>query len=73
MNKTDIRSSADPDLAGSYAAMLRASRAAEDLVIQTNTYLIVSVNGQDMKLSAQDILKRREAEAKQHNAPANPV
>ena len=45
MNKTDIRSSADPDLAGSYAAMLRASRAAEDLVIQTNTYLIVSVNG----------------------------
>jgi hypothetical protein len=37
MNPKDIRESSDPDLAGSYAAMMRAARAAEDLAIKTNT------------------------------------
>ena len=31
MNPKDIRTSSDPDLAGSYAAMLRAARSAEDV------------------------------------------
>jgi Mg2+ and Co2+ transporter CorA len=29
MNPKDIRTSSDPDLAGSYAALLRAARSAE--------------------------------------------
>jgi hypothetical protein len=52
MNPADIRTSSDPDLAGSYAAMLRASRAAEDLAISTNTSIIVSIDGKDVRLSA---------------------
>jgi hypothetical protein len=35
MNPKDIRTSTYPDLAGSYAAMLRAARSAEDLAIKT--------------------------------------
>ncbi len=62
MNPADIRTSSDPDLAGSYAAMLRASRAAEDLAISTNTNIIVSIDGKDVRLSAQDLLKMREQE-----------
>jgi hypothetical protein len=64
MNTADIRTSSDPDLAGSYAAMQRATRAAEDLAIRTNTYLIVSIDGKDVRLTAQDLLKMREQEAK---------
>lgn len=63
MNPADIRTSSDPDLAGSYAAMLRASRAAQDLAISTNTSIIVSIDGKDVRLSAQDLLKMREQEA----------
>jgi hypothetical protein len=37
MNTKDIRTSTDPDMAGSYAAMERAARAAQDLAIKTNT------------------------------------
>jgi len=62
MNSADIRASSDPDLAGSYAAMLRAAKAAEDLAIQTNTSIIVSIEGKQVQLSAQDLLKMREDE-----------
>ncbi|MEY3944234.1 MAG: hypothetical protein RIS04_1443 [Pseudomonadota bacterium] len=60
MNTTDIRTSSDPDLAGSYAAMLRAARAAEDLAIKTDTALIVSEGGRDVRLTAQELLQRRQ-------------
>jgi hypothetical protein len=43
--------------------MQRATRAAEDLAIRTNTYLIVSIDGKDVRLTAQDLLKMREQEA----------
>ena len=62
MNPKDIRSSSDPDLAGSYAAILRAARSAEDLAIKTNTSIIVSVDGQDVELTAADLIKLREQE-----------
>ena len=61
MNTKDIRMSSDPDLAGSYAAMLRAARSAEDLAIKTNTSILVSVDGKDVRLSAEDLIKRRDA------------
>ena len=64
MNPKDIRTSSDPDLAGSYAAMLRAARSAEDLAIKTNTSIIVSLDGRDVELTAADLIKMRDQEAK---------
>lgn len=63
MNPADIRTSGDPDLIGAHAAMFRASRAAEDLAIKTNTGIVVSIDGKDVLLSAQDLLKMREQES----------
>lgn len=62
MNPKDIRTSSDPDLAGSYAAMQRAARSAEDLAISTNTGIVVCVDGKDVRLTAQDLIKMREQE-----------
>jgi len=62
MNTKDIRLSPDPDMAGSYAAMQRAGRAAEDLAIRTNTEIITMIDGKVVRLTAQEIIKRRAAE-----------
>jgi hypothetical protein len=62
MNPKDIRSSSDPDLAGSYAAILRAARSAEDLAIKTNTSILVSLDGKDVELTAADLIEMREKE-----------
>jgi hypothetical protein len=64
LNAADIRTSSDRDLAGSYAAMLRSARSAEDLAIRTNTCILVSIDGKDVRLTAQDLLRMREQEAK---------
>ena len=66
MNTKDIRTSSDPDLAGSYAAILRAARSAQDIAIQTNT-ILVSIDGKDVCLTADDIKKLREKEANTTN------
>ena len=63
MNTTDIRTSTDPDLAGSYAAMERAARSAKDLAIKTNTGIVVAVDGKNVELSAADLIKLRNQEA----------
>ncbi len=65
MNTKDIRSSTDPDLAGSFAAMERAARAAQDLAIKTNTGIIVAVDGLTVELTAADLIKMREQEQHQ--------
>ena len=62
MNPKDIRDSSDQDLAGSYAAMLRAARSAEDLAIKTNTSILVSIDGKDVELTAADLIKMRQNE-----------
>ena len=67
MNPKDIRTSSDQDLAGSYAAMLRAARSAEDLAIKTNTSIIVSLDGRDVELTAADLIKLRDQE--EHQSP----
>ena len=67
MNPKDIRTSTDPDLAGSYAAMLRAARSAEDVAIKTNTSILVSLDGKDVELTAADLLMLRDKEANQSN------
>ena len=63
MNTEDIRSSSDPDLAGSYAAMQRAAISAQDFAIKTNTGIVVSVNGKPRVISAKELLQMRELEA----------
>ena len=65
MNPKDIRTSSDPDLAGSYEAMLRAARSAEDVAIKTNTSILVSLDGKDVELTAADLLMLRDQEAQQ--------
>ena len=59
MNTKDIRTSSDPDLAGSYAAMERAARAAQDLAIKTNTGIVVAIDGKNVELAAADLIKLR--------------
>jgi hypothetical protein len=63
MNPKDIRNSSDPDLAGSFAAIQRAARSAQDLAIRTNTSILVSIDGKDVELTAADLIKMREEEA----------
>ena len=63
MNTKDIRTSSDPDMAGSYAAMERAARAAQDLAIKTNTGIVVAVDGKNVELTAADLIKMRDLEA----------
>ena len=65
MNPKDIRTSSDPDLAGSYAAILRAAKSAEDLAIKTNTSILVSVDGKDVELTGADLIMMRDKEAQQ--------
>ena len=65
MNTKDIRTSTDPDLAGSYAAMERAARSAQDLAIKTNTGIVIAVDGKNVELTAADLIKLRDQEAKQ--------
>ena len=62
MNSRDIRNSSDPDLAGSYAAMERAARSAQDLAIRTNTGIVVAIDGKLVELTAADLIKMREQE-----------
>jgi len=64
MNIKDIRTSTDPDLAGSYAAMLRAAKSAEELAIKINTSILVSIDGKDVELTATDLIKLREKATK---------
>ena len=60
MNTKDIRTSTDPDLAGSYAAMERAARSAKDLAIKTNTGIVVAIDGKNVELAAADLIKLRD-------------
>jgi len=64
VNPKDIRTSSDPDLAGSFAAIQRAARSAQDLAIKTNASILVSVDGKDVELTAADLIKMREDEAR---------
>jgi len=65
MNTKNIRKSSDPDLAGSFAAIQRAARSAQDLAIKTNTSILVMVDGKDVELTATDLIKMREKETLQ--------
>ena len=64
MNPKDIRTSSDPDLAGSYVAMERAARSAQDLAIKTNTGIVVTVDGKNVELTAAELIKLRDQDLK---------
>ncbi|WP_408597803.1 hypothetical protein [Limnohabitans sp.] len=66
MNTKDIRTSTDPDLAGSYAAMQRAARSAQDVAIKTDTSIVVSINGKDVRITAAELIKMRAQEKQRH-------
>ena len=57
MNPKDIRTSTDPDLADSYAAMERAARSAQDLAIKTNTGIVITVDGKNVELTASELMR----------------
>ena len=63
MNTKDIRTSTDPDLAGSYAEMERAALAAQELAIKTNTGIVVSVDGKNVHISAEELVKMQVQQA----------
>ena len=42
-----------------------AKRAAEDLAIRTNTEIITMIDGKVVRLTAEEIIKRREADGKE--------
>jgi len=50
-------------LASCYAAMQRTVSSAEDLAIKTNTSIVVCVDGREVRLTAQDLIKMREHSA----------
>jgi hypothetical protein len=54
----DIRNSLDPDIAGSYNAMIRAGQSAIDLAIQTNTAIVTSINGKVVRIPAAELIKK---------------
>ena len=54
----DIRNSPDPDISGSYNAMIRSGQAAIDLAIQTNTAIITSVDGKIVRIPDSELIKR---------------
>jgi len=56
----DIRTSSDPDIAGSYYAMQRAGQAAIDLAIQTNTAIVTTVDGKIVRITAAELIKQRQ-------------
>jgi hypothetical protein len=60
MSTQDIRTSSDPDMAGSFAAMERAALSAQELAIQTNTGIVLVIDGIQVELSAADLLKIRD-------------
>ena len=67
MNIKDIRTSSDPDLAGSYAAIQRAAKSAEDLAIKTNTGIVVDVDGKSVEMTPADLIKLRHTETRPPN------
>ncbi len=68
MSTKDIRTSSDPDLAGSFAAMERAAISAQDLAIKTNTGIVVSIDGKNVELTAKDLINLR---VKENNSTQN--
>jgi hypothetical protein len=57
MTNKDIRASKDSDLAGSFHAIQRAARSAQELAIRTNTGIVISEGGKNVYISATELVK----------------
>lgn len=58
MTAKDINQAKDKDLIGSLAAMQRAAQTARELAVRTNTAVIVSKNGQTVRVTAEELRKQ---------------
>ena len=56
----DLLDFQDPDIAGSYNAMIRAGQAAIDLAIQTNTAIVTVINVEVVRVPTADLIKKRQ-------------
>jgi hypothetical protein len=65
MNTKDISQAKDPDLRSSMAALQRASMLARQIVIQTDTHLVIFKDGQLLRLSADELRQSAEGNAPQ--------
>ena len=57
MNAKDISQAKDPLLRGSLAAMQRAAELARQTAIQTGTELVISRDGQVVRITADELRK----------------
>ncbi|MFT3972825.1 MAG: hypothetical protein QM699_05080 [Amaricoccus sp.] len=55
MTKRDISEAGNPDLRGSMAAMRRAAQMARDVAIQTDTGIVVAVDGKPRRVTAKEL------------------
>lgn len=55
----DIQNSLDPDIAGSYNAMIRAGQSAIQTAIQTNTAIVTIINGKIVRIPAAELIKQQ--------------
>jgi hypothetical protein len=56
----DLRDSENPDIAGSYNAIIRAGQATIDLAVQTNTAIVAVIHGEVVRIPASDFIKKRQ-------------
>lgn len=62
LEPSDILTSDDPILRGSYPAMLRAAREAREIAIRTGTGLIRRVDGKTVRIGTEELIREKEAE-----------
>jgi hypothetical protein len=60
MNARDIANAKNPDLRASFDALRRAAAMARQIAIQTDTELVISSDGQVVRIPADEL--RKEAE-----------
>ena len=68
MNPKPIEESGDSDLIGSVAAMQRAAAQARELARSTSTMLVVELDGQVVQLSADELEKIVEEQARSNRS-----
>jgi hypothetical protein len=56
MNTKDIRTSSDPDLVGSFAAMELPARSAKDITNKTNTGTVIAIDINEVESTAADLI-----------------
>lgn len=69
MNAEDIAKAKNPDLRGSLDALRRAAAMARQTAIQTGTELVISRDGQVVRITADELLKEPQQPSVQRRKP----